>query len=342
MSDTDDLDRRFAAIASQTDQDERRRMSDTAAKEWSNLPRNRRRRRRWITVLAACVLVAGAGVVVAYRPEVVTQVRDALAEQLSDTGGLSLGAIPEETMTVDAVPPSVSPFEGSPAKDYAEGVKGLVMPPATTRGGLSRKDVAAALKRTRDMLAASHLDRRTLMGGRPTALVRLLDPELRPWFLKNLDRRKPGNDSNTRYWVTSLAPKAAELATDVIKVNGRTKYSAFREDGRTGIRITVNYLFVYAVQRPGQPESVTRVISHNMGELLAYRENGALVVWPVEWNSGTVTGVRCDVQDGFVHPFYEDSAPDKEVVEATGAPLDPYDLDHDSGDDNSCRAASRS
>ncbi|MEV7009341.1 hypothetical protein [Streptosporangium sp. NPDC051022] len=342
MSDTDDIDRRFAGLTSQIGRRERRRMSKAAAREWSHLPRNRRRRRRWIIAVTLLAVVAGAGLVVVYRPEVAGQVAEAFSSRFLGTGrGLPFGTVPEETTPVDVEPPAVSPFEGSPAKDYANGAKGLVMPAAKATGGLSRKDVALALRRTRAMLVASNLDRKTLLGGRPTALVKLLSPELREWFLKNLDNRKrKKGGSNTRYWVTSLAPKAAEPATDVVKVKGRTTYAAFRKDGRTGVRITVKYLFVYAVRRPGRPELTRRIIVRSIGELLAYRENGELVLWPVRWNGGGVTGIRCDVEDGFIHPFYPDSAPDKEAAKATGAPIDPYALDREPKE-KGCTLASR-
>ncbi|MEU1877092.1 hypothetical protein ABZ470_07225 [Streptosporangium sp. NPDC020072] len=337
MTDNDDINRRFEALTSQIERKERRRME----KAWSHLPRYRRRRRWRITLLAAFVLVVAAGLVTVYRPGWVAPVGEALSARFLQARENHGGPVPEETEPVPVTPEPVSPFEGSPAKDYAEGVKGLTSPKARATGGLSRKDVATALKSTRDMLAATHLDRKTLAGGRPTALARLLPAEQREWFLKDLDNRKPKKGHfNTRYWVTSLAPKAAELATDVIKVNGRTKYASFHEDGRTGAKITVNYLFVYAVRRPGETGQGERIIVHSVGEVIAYRENGRLVVWPVKWNDGAVTGARCDVDDGFVHPYYEDSVPDKELSKATGAPVDPYELDREPREEE-CTLASR-
>nr|BFE88578.1 hypothetical protein GCM10020093_111790 [Planobispora longispora] len=182
------------------------------------------------------------------------------------------------------------------------------MPEAKATGGLSEKDVATALKRTRELLKASNLDRRVLFEAGHKPFSRLLHPQIREWFLKNLDRRKPREDGfNTRYWLTSFAPETAEPVTDVIKVHGRTKLSPFKSRGRTGVRIKVNYLFVYAVQRPGQPHTAMRVVAHNVGEIEVHRENGELVIWVRNWNSEGTAGARCDVGDGFVHPSYEDS-----------------------------------
>lgn len=341
MADMDDLDKRFAELVSQIEHKEQRRIKKEAAKEWSHLPRYRRQRRRRIVLAVASVLVVAAGAVVVYRPEWITPVGRGLSARFVETRESHRGPVPEETAPVAVTPEPVSPFEGSPAKDYAEGVKGITLPKARATGGLSREDVATALRHARKLLVAAHLDRKTLAGGRPTALVKLLPLEQREWFLKDLDNRKPKKGHfNTRYWVTSLAPKAAELATGVIKVNGRTKYVPFHERGRTGVKITTNHLFVYAVRRPGQTGQGERIIVHSIGKLLAYREDGRLVLWPVSWNDGDVTGARCDVEDGFVHPYYDDSVPDKELAKATGAPVDPYTLDPESQDED-CRPASR-
>jgi hypothetical protein len=345
VSDIEDVDKRFNELTAQIDRNEQRKMNKAATQEWARLPGVRRRRNRRIAAFAVVMVVAGAGLFVAYRPEVVSMIPDVVSERFSNMNmdaALPLGPVPEETTPVDVRPPKLSPFEGSPAEDYADGAKGLVMPAAKATGGLSRKDVATALKRTRDMLKASHLDRRTLMGGKPTALAKLLPSELRRRFLKDLDLKKPKKGAfNTRYWVTSLAPKTAELATDVIKVKGKTKYSAFYEDGKPGIRIMVNYLFVYAIHRPGRPQPTERIIAHNLGRILVSRENGELVVWPVTWNGDGVAGSRCDTDDGFVHPFYEDSVPDEEASKATGAPIDPYDLDRNEEAEKGCRLTSR-
>ncbi|GGS99966.1 hypothetical protein GCM10010156_67560 [Planobispora rosea] len=336
MSD-DDIDRRFNELAAQIDAGERKRMTRAARQAWAAQPRNRRRRRRRIAAAVTAVAVAAAGGVVAYRPDLLEGVATAFSGRLPGEMIAAEGPVPEETTPVDVEPVKVSPFEGSPAIDYPDGIKGLAMPPAKAVGGLSAKDVATALKRTGDLLKASNLDRRILFKAGHKPFSKLLHPQIREWFLKNLDRRKPGKDGfNTRYWLTSFAPRTAEPVTDVIKVRGRTKVSSFKSRGRTGARIEVNYLFVYAVQRPGQPYTAMRVVAHNRGRIEVYRENGELVLWIRDWNNGGTAGARCDVDDGFIHPAYEDSPEDREAAEATGAPVDPYDLEDDP-EEEGCR-----
>ncbi|MFC4059720.1 hypothetical protein ACFOWE_15555 [Planomonospora corallina] len=345
----DDIDKRFQELTAQIEAEERRKMAQAARQEWTRPPRNRRRRRRWVAAAVVLATVAGAGALVAFRPDLLDlpglldEARTTAAEHLP-LAEASPGPAPAETEPVETEPVIASPFDGSPAADYADGVKGLVMPRARAVGGLGKQDVAKALDRAHALLKASNLDRRTLLKGDAKPFAKLLHPEERTWFLKNMDRRKKpkGRDFDTRSWLTSFAPETAVFATDVIKVHGRTKLSPFKEDGLSGARVTVNYLFVYAVHRPGQPHTTTRVIAHGRGELLAYRTGGELVLWVLEWNAGGVTGVRCDVDDRFVHPFYEDSVPDEEVAKATAAPIDPYDLDRDHDDVKGCRRAKRS
>ncbi|MDP9861662.1 MULTISPECIES: hypothetical protein [Streptosporangium] len=328
MSDIDDIDRRFAALTAQISQEERRRMSRAARRGQARPPRSRRRRRR-IAAFTVVAVVAGAGVYVAYRPEVVDRIRTALTGQAPGVAGArDPGAAPEETAPAAVEPAQISPFYGSPAEKYADGVEGLVMPPARAMGGLSAKEVSAALKRTVKLLKASNLDRGVLAGGRPTELIGLLDPEQRKRFVKELDR--PGKDgSNSRWWVTSLAPGTAELAVETVKVDGDARLSAFRRDGRPGIRVKVNHLFVYAVRRPGRPDSTMRLVKHSMGTLEAWKDGGRLRFWLTRWNSGMVSPARCDIDDGFVRPLYPDSGPGGEAEKATGPLQDPYSREDD-------------
>ncbi|WP_433441585.1 hypothetical protein [Nonomuraea sp. CA-141351] len=352
MPNGDDLDARFNELVAQIDEEQQRRMRAAAvkgAKEQRRTDRLERRmkkerrsdlyersglyeseaapRRRvgraWIAMAVITGLITASGVVVTFRPDLLTP----------------SGAVPDDALPKDAVitapsaelagdpaegggeePPG--PFAGSPAEDYAEGIAGFVMPEAKALGGLSKKDVAKGLERTRELFGAAFLDRETLMGGKPTAFAELLPPELRADFLGNLkhdDEEGPG-------YVIRFAPGTAELATDVIKVHGRATLDTFKEDGRHGVKVKLNHLVVYALHRPGRPETTIRLVAHPIGSVLLYRESGRLVVWPDPWNPST-TPASCDTRDAFVHPVYEDSPP--ETVAPTGLPVDPYQLEED-------------
>ncbi|MFI6477786.1 hypothetical protein ACIBH1_07650 [Nonomuraea sp. NPDC050663] len=358
MSHGDDIDARFAELMEQFDQGDRRRMQAAATKAASKASRQRhpsvrghRRRRAWLAVWSVVAIVTVAGVMVTLQPDWLG------AASLEATG-----PVPEETAPVRMGPPSdgegaaegtaegtveasatptvaqtpAGPFAGSPAEQYADGEAGLVLPKAKAMGGLSKKQVAAGIDRVRELLAAAHLDRPTLMGGKPKAFMKLLDPAQRAWFTEHLDRRK---GDQARRWVTSFAPKTAELVTDVIKVHGKSSLAAFKDQaGRRGVKIKTNFLFVYAIQRPGQPHTSTRLIAHDIGEVLLYAND---VRWLRLWNNGGVTGARCDAKDGFVHPAYVDSVPDEEQRKGRDKPrIDPYDLDRERHP-GECRKASR-
>lgn len=332
----DELDQRFNELVSQIDAEQQRKMR-TAAKKGARESRRsagrssdrldethlgrapRRNGRAWLAVAGITAVIAAAGVVITLRPDMLSPAGPVPEETMP---------VPEENLPVAAAPlPSASsketegPFAGSKAEDWAEGADGFVMPAAKAVGGLSKKDVAKGLERTRKLLKAAFLDRKTITGGRPAAFMDLLHPAERSRFRKKLTLK---GKKSTRRWVTSFAPKTAELTTDVIKVHGRTKLSSFNEDGISGAKVVTNHIIVYAIQRPGQPGTVTRLVSHERGTLLVYRQAGELVVWIERWG-GSTTPVRCDVKDGYIHPSYDDSVPDR--VGATGPPIDPYELD---------------
>ncbi|HEX4817893.1 MAG TPA: hypothetical protein VFV66_34555 [Nonomuraea sp.] len=357
----DDLDERFDELVSQIEKGERRKMAAEAAKGAKEARRTAREARRAagkarrerlpaqepsprrprpgrdrIALVTIAAMIAGAGVLVTYRPDLLLT-GGPVPEETTPVGSLSEESLPQESLSGEPGPTATAadgsvttassgPFEGSEAENWAEGADGFVMPKAKSIGGLPKKDVAKALKRTRELLAAAYLDRGTIMGGKPAAFAELLDPEERSWFRKNLGRK---GEKSSRGWVMSLAPKTAELVTDVIKVRGRAKLSAFTKKNLTGARIETNFLIVYGIRRPGQPGTTTRLVAHPRGTVLVYRTQGELVIWVADWGF-SVTPARCDVRDAYVHPSYPDSVPDKKG--GKGEPTDPYDLDEPPGD----------
>ncbi|WP_285778271.1 hypothetical protein [Microtetraspora sp. NBRC 13810] len=72
----------------------------------------------------------------------------------------------------------------------------------------------------------------------------------------------------------------------------------------------------------------------------AFKTGGKLDYWVTSWWRVNTTPARCDVEDGFIHPVYEDSAPDPEAAKATGPLVDPYDRRVDDSPDE-CSIASR-
>jgi hypothetical protein len=281
-------------------------------------------------------LITAAGVIVTFRPDLLTAgvIVDGPPVSAAEPAAEPAGSVVEpvedpadeaaEEPTEGAGEEPASPFAGSPAEKYAEGAAGFVMPKAKALAGLSKKDVAKGLKRTRELLAAAFLDRKTLLGGRPKAFIKLLDPDLRDWFLKDLEMRKKKKEDPS--YIIQFAKGTAEFSTDVIKVHGRVKLGTFRDRGRRGVELKLNHLVVYAVHRPGRPDTTIRVVAHPTGRVWLYREEGRLVVWPLSWGASS-TPARCDTRDGFIHPVFEDSP--RDTVTPTGAPIDPYELERD-------------
>ncbi|MFI9590651.1 hypothetical protein [Nonomuraea sp. NPDC052265] len=330
----DDLDARFNEVIAQIDEDERRRMRSSAAKgartgaTRQRAPRpprpgrlpsdrvadgggSRRLGRVSVALIALCAVVGAAGIMVAYRPD--------LLGANPGLEGLPVLANPVRTDT---------PFAGSPAERYADGAAGFVMPEAKALGGLSKADVAKGLKRTRALLAAALLDRETLLGGRPKAFAGLLEPDQRELFYEALG----GKNYDSRDLVNSFAPGSAEPVGDVIKVNGTARLGTFREDDLHGVKVEVNYLVVYAVRRPGEPSTTMRLVSHLTGEVQLYRSEGRTAAY-VEWGMSH-TPARCGTKDGFVHPVYEDDPPGS--VAPSGPATDPYDLEERPVSDGGC------
>lgn len=359
----DDLDARFNELVAQIDEEQQRRMRAAAvkgAKEQRRTDRTARResrsahlsgesggyggygpepRRRigraWIAMAVVTSLIASAGVIVVFRPDLLTPgvVVDEppvpIDEPDVEPAGNPADEATEEPAEGAGEEPA-SPFAGSPAEKYAEGAAGFAMPEAKALGGLSEKDVAKGLKRTRELLTAAFLDRKTLLGGKPSAFTKLLDAEQRDWFSEYAKKHK----KKAAPFVIQFAKGTAEFATDVIKVHGRVKLGTFRDSGRRGVEVKLNHLVVYAVHRPGRPDTTIRVVAHPTGKVWLYREEGRLVVWPLSWGASS-TPASCDTRDEFIHPVFEDSP--RGTVAPTGAPIDPYELEED--DSEGCTAS---
>jgi len=223
---------------------------------------------------------------------------------------------------------TADPFAGSPAERYQDGAAGIVLPAAHRVGAYSAARVAAAYAQTKRLLVAANLNPATLHGGRPDAFARLLVRPQRAHFLRDLgktgvDRR--GASLSTRGWVTSFSPGTAFVGS-VIKVHGTMSATTATDNGWSVLRITFKYLFVYPVQRPGQPASRMRVVQTVLGsaDFAQWTDpGGPLQPW---WQLGPwlSAGAFCDSADGYVHPDFPGSAPRK--VQPSGAPVDPYNL----------------
>jgi len=216
---------------------------------------------------------------------------------------------------------TTDPFAGTPAASWADGAGGIVPPRGRAIGGFSVIQVRAAYLATSRLLIAARLDQRTLAGGPPTAFADLLAPQQRRYFLSRLRR--------TRTWVTSFAPGTTELAGPVIKVRGSMRAMTARDRGRHVLRIHADYVFVYAVRRPGQPQTRILIVELEVVnvDFAPWNDPGGLLeAWWLPAGAGGAASARCDGRDGFVHPDFPG------IMAAgqrpAGAQVNPYQLKH--------------
>lgn len=164
-----------------------------------------------------------------------------------------------------------APFAGSPAEKFGDGADAIVIPPAKRVGRFSARDVTHAYRVTKKILVAAYLDRPTLMGGKPVAYARALDPEQRKTFLRLLDHKN--QDKNSRSWVVSFGRGEAELVGDVIKVKGSMAARQGKdENGDPELWVEYTYRFVYAVRKPGT-DKITRVMAYDKARTEFWRDS---------------------------------------------------------------------
>jgi hypothetical protein len=230
--------------------------------------------------------------------------------------------------TAAAGGPPADPFAGRPADNWANGAAGIVIPAAHAVGGYTTAQVTSAYQTTRKLLIAAALNGPTLLGGPPTAFAGLLTRQQRTQFLAGLNRTgvdKQGNELSTRALVTSFAPGSARFIGTVIKVYGTMNARATVDQGRKVLAVEVDYRFVYPVEPPGAPTDWMRVVGEISGPVeFGNWDQASSPFQPWVLFSNGTAGARCDSSDGYVHPDYPNSAPDK--VKPSGPAVDPYSL----------------
>lgn len=283
--------------------------------------RSERRRRLRKIVLTGAVLAALLTAVLVYS-RLAWRSREAAGrmDQAPGNSAQAPGAAPAFTIA--------DPFAGTPAQGFGNGAAAIRVPRARAVTGYSAAQVAAAYRTVKRLLVTQNLDPRTLRGGRPEAFARLLVPQQRRFFLRRLGNTglaRAGYERSTRTWVTSFAPRSTAFVGDVIKVHGRMSASAATNSGRPVLRVHADYLFVYPVERPGLPWTRMRIVARQFLNVDFARwddPSGPLEPW-LQTILGSPAGARCDTNDGFVHPEFPSSRPDR--VRPSGAPIDPYD-----------------
>jgi hypothetical protein len=141
------------------------------------------------------------------------------------------------------------PFTSTPAAGWADGAAGIVPPQPEAVGGFSAEEVATTLRLVRDVLVASRLDDRLLVGHDPAEYLRLLAPDAR----RQLEPLFGGGREPEAQSLVSLVAPGADLLPVEPKVSGAMSVDA----GDTGeLVVHTNYVFAYAFR----PPSPTRLV----------------------------------------------------------------------------------
>ncbi|MBE8474412.1 hypothetical protein [Streptomyces justiciae] len=309
---------------------------------WRTGPARQGRKRGRGVWTALGVLLAVAVAVVAIKPSLLPgdPFGSGSADEATET-------LPAETAAPTGPPASAAPrtptlddpFAGSPAKRWADGEAGIVVPEAKAVGGRSKADVTRALELTRKLLIDANLDPATLRGERPETALDLLEPQQNvPGFLKKA-LSEPDKDHDPLVMFSRFDPDEVRLVGDVVKTRGRM---TFKAGEGAAVAVHADYTFVYPVVRTDGTTDVARTIVRRVLDLelsdpAKYRVTpGKIGVVKYDQDIGNSA---CDVYDGFLHPHFPSAEPTGAAP--TGPTTDPYDRSRDISDDKGCGTVSR-
>ncbi|MGW0826909.1 hypothetical protein [Streptomyces sp. NPDC002845] len=304
-----------------------------AGPAWQEMNGRKRRGRRVRTALGVLLVVGLA--VVAVKPSLVTS---RLPEGLGGPAAADVEPLSAETAAPTAAPARellpdtptpAEPFRGSPARRWADGAKGIVVPEAEPVGHMTRQQVATALEAARDFLVDANLDPATLRGERPETALAQFDTahdeftaEVETWL------EKPGEETDPVLLFSRFDPDEVELVGDVVKTRGRMTFT----EGQYGsVKIRADFTFVYPVVKAADGATeVTRTIVRRIVEFESYDPAHAEAtegkLW-VAFHNVDIGNDDCHVHDGYLHPQFDSDL--LATHPATGPAVDPYDRSRD-------------
>lgn len=166
----------------------------------------------------------------------------------ASTGAASTGPGSATSAAVD--PGAAGPFAGTPAAGYPKGEAGITLPPAKAVTGFTEAQVGAALQQVRRALVVGRLDNDMLVGHHPARFVALLAPHQRDtiagWF-----RTRSFETVST--WID---PAVRLDPVEQPRVSGRVAYAEVRVGGIETLRVTTNFVWVYAFAGVRHPLAV--------------------------------------------------------------------------------------
>ncbi|MFJ7064527.1 hypothetical protein [Streptomyces sp. NPDC101115] len=307
---------------------------------WQEMNGRARRGRRiraglGITLVAAVALVA-------VRPQLVTgvlpeSVTSALPSSWTDrpqdttplAGETAAPTAPPESVDPDR-PTLEEPFKGSPALRWADGAAGIEPPAAKATGWMSKAQVEAALKRSKDFLASANLDPAVLRGSRPEAALKLIDPK-QPEIHERLDKAlaKPTEENDPTSLFSRFAPSEVRLVGSVVKTRGRMTVEPGKGEEKGAVLVRADYTFVYPLvkARPGADEVVRTIVRREV--TFTFFQPGRYAVTQgrliLNHYTSSAGNSSCDASDGFYHPSFAEDHTAADEPAPTGPAVDPYD-----------------
>lgn len=132
-------------------------------------------------------------------------------------------------------------FVGTAGADFAVGEAGIALPRATAQPPFTAREVAAALTQVRAALVQARLGLPMRVGDAEPFLA-LLAPESRAQLRRHFE------DQSFVHYATRIGSQAE---VDEIRVRGEMTYEVFTaEDGEPSLRITTEYVWMYAFDIP--------------------------------------------------------------------------------------------
>ncbi|MEU0561004.1 hypothetical protein [Dactylosporangium sp. NPDC006015] len=215
------------------------------AHRWGRVARLFRWSFGWSEVTKTTLWIAGAVAAAVLLAAAFPYVRAAFT---SDPGGGDTGpaAYPTQpvpsgiSVTTSASAAPTGPFDGTAAATYPKGDAGITMPPATAVTGFSQAEVSADLQLVHQALVAGRLDQKMLVGHDNSAFLALLAPNARTGTTKWLTGATRINA------VTWIDPSTKLDPDEQPRVSGRVTFDSAKVDGVQTLRITTNFVWVYA------------------------------------------------------------------------------------------------
>ncbi|WP_433365339.1 hypothetical protein ACQPZX_35655 [Actinoplanes sp. CA-142083] len=208
--------------------------------------RRERRKRRWSKVGRTAPWVLTAGVLAVLLAL-------AVPRMFSAKPGVADDAYPKAvvpsgiTVTTSESATPTDPFAGTPAATYPKGAAGITLPRAAAVTGFSAAEVDKDLKQVRQALIVGRLDDMMLIRHDPKRLIALLAPNQRKpaagWFTSR-------KFSGVATWID---PSVKLDPREDPRVKGRVTYGSAMVDGLRTLRVTTNFIFVYAFAGPDHP-----------------------------------------------------------------------------------------